>query len=98
QPRLRARRGSQCDRGQRRRPARQPAGGGALPRRLGHRAGIGGDLSEAAALPVRPSHQPLKVTVFRVSILPALAYFQISNTAEPMSPFLSKSTGLNAPS
>ena len=55
-------------------------------------------LLEAAALPVRPRRYGLKVTVLSVSILPALEYFQISNTAAPMSPFASKSTGLNAPS
>ena len=63
-----------------------------------HRAGVGGGLLEAAALPVGLPHQPRNVTVLRLSILPAAEYFQISNTAEPMSPLASKSTGLKAPS
>ena len=63
-----------------------------------HRPGVGGGFLEAAAVPNGRSHFPLNVTVFSVTILPGPWYCQTSNTAEPMSPFLSKSTGLNAPS
>ena len=78
-------------------PARRGAAHGHVRADAGG-AGVGGGLFEAAALPVALPQLPLNVTVLTVSILPLAVYFQISNTAEPMSPFWSKSTGLNAPS
>jgi hypothetical protein len=62
-------------------------------------AGVGGGILEAAAVPqCRSCHPPLNVIVFSVENALLPLYCQISYTAEPMSPFLSKSTGLNAPS
>ena len=49
-------------------------------------------------LPVTDGHEPRKVIVLSELILPPPSYCQISYTADPMSPFRSKSTGLNAPS
>ena len=62
-----------------------------------HRAGVGGDFAEAAAIPDSFPHYGLKVIVLCVLMEP-FAYFQISYTAEPGSPFLSQSIGPHAPS
>jgi len=66
---------------------------GAMP----HGAGIGGDFAEAAAILDSFPHYGLKVIVLCVLMEP-FAYFQISYTAEPGSPFLSQSIGPHAPS
>jgi hypothetical protein len=62
-----------------------------------HSAGVGGDFAEAAAIPDSFPHYGLKVIVLCVLMEP-FAYFQISYTAEPGSPFLSQSIGPHAPS
>jgi len=62
-----------------------------------HCAGVGGDFAEAAAIPDSFPHYGLKVIVLWVLMAP-FAYFQISYTAEPGSPFLSQSIGPHAPS
>ena len=77
--------------GERRRPADRDV------RSVPHRAGVGGDFPEAAAVPDSFPHYGLKVIVFCVVIAP-FAYFQISYTADPGSPFLSQSIGPQAPS
>jgi len=74
---------------------RRPADGDV--RTEAHGAGVGGDFSEAAAVPDLFSHYGLKVIVLCVVIWP-LEYLQISYTAEPGSPFLSQSIGPHAPS
>jgi len=66
-------------------------------RSVPHRAGVGGDFAEAAAVPDSFPHYGLKVIVLCVVIAP-FAYFQISYTADPGSPFLSQSIGPHAPS
>ena len=77
--------------GERRRPA------DCYVRTEADRAGVGGDFSEAAAVPDLSSHYGLKVIVFCVVIWP-FEYLQISYTADPGSPFLSQSIGPHAPS